>query len=411
MKAEIIAVGSELLTPDKIDTNSLYITEKLGALGIEVHLKTIVGDDQPLIREIARQAVSRSQLVIFSGGLGPTEDDVTKQAVAEALDIALKLDEAILAEIRQRFAARGLEMPSINAREAMVPEGAIVFRNRVGSAPGFYIEKEGVRVALLPGPPRELKPMFEEQLLPLLEKVAPPRRFVRHTLRIAGLTESKADSLAAPIYTRYRNIRTTILATLPQVELHLTAEATTMEEAEAALGELQRELAAALGDNLFTTRGETLEEVVGKMLAERGETLALAESCTAGLIGERVTRVPGSSRYFLGGVICYSNESKIALCQVPRELIEARGAVSAEVAESLARAVRDLFGSSYGLAVTGIAGPTGGTPEKPVGLTYIALAGPASLEHKRFLFPGDRDAVRQFAAQAALDMLRRRMLR
>lgn len=409
MNAETISIGSELLTPEKLDTNSLYLTERLNELGIHVHLKTVVGDDEPMLERVIRDALRRSDMILSIGGLGPTEDDLTRNVFSKALGRRLLLDERILQGLKQRFAARGIEMPEINARQAYVLEGSTVLENRFGTAPGLWLEHEGNHIVLLPGPPRELKPMFDAEVFPKLRAVSGGKRVIRHVLKIAGLTESKADSLAAPVYTRYKDIQTTILASPGHVELHLSCTATDLEAAERRLEELENELAASLGNHLYSRQNESLEEVVGSGLSRLRATLAVAESCTGGLIAERITRVPGSSAYFLGSMVCYSNEAKVQLGQVPFELIRQKGAVSAEVAERLAENIRRLYNASIGLGVVGIAGPGGGTPEKPVGLVFVALAREGNVFHKRYEFPGDRDVIRFLASQAALDLVRREL--
>ena len=410
LTAEIIAIGSELLTPERADTNSLWLTEKLNQLGIEVKLKTIVGDDDARLEGAIRDALKRSRVVIATGGLGPTEDDITRKAAARALGRRLILDDRVLEAIRERFNRLGREMPEINARQAMVIEGAEVLPNPHGTAPGLYVEHEGRSVILLPGPPREMQPMFETYVRPKLEAKAGNTRVVRRILRVVGLGESAVDERIAPVYTRYKNPTTTILFNRAEVEIHLTARAATEREAELLLDGLAGQLEERLGDAIFAFRGETMEEVVGLKLAVGGYTLAVAESCTGGLIAQRLTDVPGASAYFIEGVVAYSNEAKIRTLGVPRELIERCGAVSAPVAEAMAEGVRRRAGTDFGLAVTGIAGPSGGTEDKPVGLVFVALADDAHTEHRRLMLTGDRQLIRWRASQAALDLLRRRLI-
>jgi nicotinamide-nucleotide amidase len=410
LTAEIIAVGSELLTPFRTDTNSLWLTDRLNAAGVEVKLKTIVGDDDARLEETIRDALKRSGVVVLTGGLGPTEDDITRKIAARALSRRLLLDERVLEELRAKFLHWGRKMPEINARQAMVIEGAEVIPNPNGSAPGMYLEYEGRVVVLLPGPPRELKPMFEERVMPRLGERAGGLRVVRRVLRVAGLGESAVDERIAPVYTQYKNPQTTILFNNSEIEIHLTAQAKSGAEAELLLDGLAGQIEERLGDSVFAFRGEKMEEVVGLRLAVGGFTLATAESCTGGLVAHRLTEVPGSSSYFNEGVVAYSNEAKTRLLGVPAELIESRGAVSAEVAEAMAEGVKRRAGTDFGLAVTGVAGPGGGTAEKPVGLVYVALADDAHTEHKRLMLPGDRYLVRWRASQFALDLLRRRLI-
>jgi nicotinamide-nucleotide amidase len=410
LTAEIIAIGSELLAPDRTDTNSLWLTEKLNRLGIDVKLKTIVGDDDARLEELIKDAVKRSRVVITTGGLGPTEDDITRKVVARALGRRLTLDEKVLAEIRERFRCFGVAMPERNSRQAMVIEGAEMLPNPNGTAPGLYLEHEGCAIALFPGPPREMNPMFENHVQSRLEKMAGDLRFARRVLRVAGMGESAIDEKIAPIYTQYANPETTILFNSSEIEIHLRAHGRTEAEAEALLDDLSFKIEEKLGNAVFSFRGETMEEVVGRRLSVTGFTLAVAESCTGGLIAERLTNVPGSSAYFTEGVVTYSNESKTRLLGIDRKVIREFGAVSSQVARDMARSVRHLAKTDFGLAVTGIAGPDGGTEEKPVGLVYIALADDAHTEHKRLLLPGDRHLIRWRASQAALNMLRRRLI-
>ena len=410
LTAEIIAVGSELLTPFRTDTNSLWLTDRLNTAGVEVKLKTIVGDDDARLEETIRDALKRSGVVVVTGGLGPTEDDITRKIAARALGRRLLLDEKVLEEVRAKFLRWGRKMPEINARQAMVVEGAEVLPNPNGTAPGMYVEHEGRAVVLLPGPPREMKPMFDERVLPKLAERAGGLRVARRVLRVAGLGESAVDERIAPVYTQYRNPQTTILFNSTEIEIHLTAQAKSEAKAELLLDGLAGQIEERLGHAVFAFRGETMEEVVGLRLAVGGFTVAVAESCTGGLVAHRLTEVPGSSSYFMEGVVTYSNEAKTRLLGVPAELIGARGAVSAEVAEAMAEGVKRRAGTDFGLAVTGVAGPGGGTAEKPVGLVFVGLADDAHTEHRRLVLPGDRHLIRWRASQFALDILRRRLI-
>ena len=411
LSAEIIAIGSELLTSNRTDTNSLWLTDKLNRVGIDVKLKTVVGDDDARLEETIKDAVKRSRVVLTTGGLGPTEDDITRKVVARALGKRLSLDEKVLEEIRERFRSFGVaNMPERNSRQAMVISGAQVLPNPNGSAPGLFLEHEGCAIALMPGPPREMKPMFENHVQERLAKLAGGVRFATRVLRVAGLGESAVDEKIAPIYTKYENPQTTILFNSSEIEIHLRAHGRTEADAEALLDDLALKIEQELGNSAFSFRGETMEEVVGRRLAMTGFTLAVAESCTGGLIAQRLTSVPGSSKYFTEGVVTYSNEAKVRLLGVDKKMILEFGAVSQQVARDMARGVRHRAKTDFGLAVTGIAGPDGGTAEKPVGLVFIALADDAHTEHKRLMIPGDRELVRWRASQAALDMLRRRLI-
>jgi nicotinamide-nucleotide amidase len=410
LSAEIIAIGSELLTPDRADTNSLWLTEKLNGIGIEVKLKTIVGDDDARLEETIKDSVKRSSVVIMTGGLGPTEDDITRKVAARAMGRRLMLNEKVLEEISARFLKWGRKMPEINSRQAMVIQGAEILENPNGTAPGMYLEHEGREVVLLPGPPREMRPMFENFVLPKLTAKAGDVRVVRRVLRVAAMGESAVDERIAPVYSQYKNPQTTILFNRSEVEIHLTAQAKTEQDAELLLDGLAGQIEERLGDAIFAFRGETMEEIVGLRLAVNGFTLAVAESCTGGLVAQRLTEIPGSSVYFMEGVVAYSNEAKVRTLGVDEELIAKHGAVSAEVAEAMAEGVRRRADTDFGLSVTGIAGPGGGSEEKPVGLVYIALADDAHIEHRKLMLPGDRHLIRWRSSQAALDLLRRRLI-
>ncbi len=409
MDAEIIAVGSELLTPQFTDTNSLFLTEKLNRLGILVRYKSIVGDSRDDLASMLHTALSRSELIIFTGGLGPTDDDLTRDVVAELLGCPLHEVPELRKGIEERYLRLGRAMPENNLRQAQVPEGAEWLENRNGTAPGIWIKDKGAILVLLPGPPRELEPMFDAACVPRLARMASGAPIRTRVYKVVGLPESEVDSLIAPLYGSYSNPATTILAASGSIEVHLRARATTETEAEALLAELGDKIELALGDHVYSSKGESLEEVVGMYLVMRQKTVAVAESCTGGLLAERLTRVPGSSSYFLGGAVCYTNEMKTRWAGVPAELIQTHGAVSKPVAQALAEGVRARAGSSIGVGITGIAGPTGGTDAKPVGLVFIGLADERGTQVREFHFPGTRDRVRLWASQLALEMVRRRI--
>ena len=409
MDAEIIAVGSELLTSNRQETNSLYLTQKLNALGIEVRFKTIVGDNAEHLAQVFRAALGRSRLIFLTGGLGPTEDDLNRQVVAEVLGRPLHEVPEIRRRIEERFARFGRTMSENNARQALVPEGAEWLENKLGTAPGLWISHEGVAVVLLPGPPKELEAMFEATCAPRLASLATGECLRSRVYKTVGLAESEVDQRIAPLYKNYQNPRTTILATPGVIEVHLQARATNDVEANELLDQLGDRIEAALGEYVFSSGGESLEEVVGMYLVMRQKTVAVAESCTGGLLSERLTRVPGSSNYFLGGMVCYSNELKATLAGVPADLIAEHGAVSLAVAQAMAEGVRKRTGASLGIGITGVAGPGGGTPEKPVGLVFIALADENGTQIREFRFPGDRERVRHWATQMALEAVRRRL--
>ncbi|HXG65098.1 MAG TPA: competence/damage-inducible protein A [Blastocatellia bacterium] len=410
LNAEIIAIGSELLTPHRTDTNSLWLTARLNSVGIEVKLKTVVGDDEERLEETVRDALRRSSVIISTGGLGPTEDDITRKVFARVTNRQLVLDYEVLETIRERFTSRGYQMTPNNERQALIPRGAEVLPNPNGSAPGVKIAQDGKLIVLLPGPPRENQPMFENFVLPDLEKMARGVRLATRVLKVTGMGESALDDMIAPIYKAYTNPVTTILFTDSDIEIHLTAQAETMARAEEIVQELVDKLEERLGENLFSTQGETIEEVIGQRLMRKGYTIATAESCTGGLVAERITRVPGASDYFVGGVVSYTNEMKTRLLGVPAELIEGRGPVSGDVAEAMARGIKERAGATIGVSVTGVAGPGGGTDAVPVGTVYIGLADDVMTSSRRLVLMGDRHLIRWRASSIALEMVRRRYL-
>jgi nicotinamide-nucleotide amidase len=411
LTAEIIAVGSELLTPERTDTNSLWLTEKLNEIGIEVKLKTIVGDDEMRLEETIRDAVKRSDIVITTGGLGPTEDDVTRQVSAKAIDRELVYHTELEDDLRTRFERWGREMPEINKRQAYVIDGSDVLPNPNGSAVGMFARVGEKFLAVLPGPPRENQPMFIDHVLPHLKEVAGTVFVKRRNLRVVGLGESALDEAIAPIYTAYKSVQTSILFNKTEVEVQISATDTDETAAKRTADELADKVVEKLGVAVFSFNGETMEEVVGKLLTERGLTVSLAESCTGGLIAERLTDIPGSSKYFLEGAVTYSNGAKISRLGVKSETLDRFGAVSAETAEEMAVGMRERAQTDFAVSITGIAGPDGGSEEKPVGTVFIALADAEGVRSMKFVFPGDRYLIRWRSSQAALDFLRRRILR
>ena len=413
MNAEIIAIGSELLTPYRQDTNSLFLTERLNELGVEVHFKTVVGDLRGDLVAVARTAIARSEIVIFMGGLGPTEDDLTRECVAEALGIEIHRDPEVITALYKRFAERRLPMPENNSRQADVLDGAVLLRNPNGTAPAQWLAthyNDAKRyLMLLPGPPHELKPLFDAECFPRLKEKLPPQFIAKRLLRVA-MGESACDARIAPIYTKVAEVQTTILAHGGETQVHLQSRAQSQEQAEFLVAELSDRIEDELGDAVFSTGGETLEQIVGYYLEMRGATLAVAESCTGGMLAERLTSISGSSRYFLGGSIVYSNELKTEFADVPPALIAEHGAVSRPVALALAKGIRERTNATFGIAVTGIAGPTGGTPEKPVGLVFIGISGENETEVVERRFPGDRERIRLWASFTAMDLLRRKLM-
>ena len=414
MKCEIIAVGSELLTPFRQDTNSLYLTEKLNEIGVAVAFKTIVGDRKRDLTSAVRAALARADLIAVMGGLGPTEDDLSREAVAEALGLEIRRDPRLVVALADRFAQRRILMTDNNLKQADIIQGAQVLPNANGTAVGLWLDTKygGHRklVMLLPGPPSECKPLFATQCIPRLQTILPVRHIAKRVLKATMIPESTADALLAPIYTRFTDVDTTILAGNCEIQLQLFCAKPTLEAAQLRVDELASRLEEALDQHLFSSANETLEQIVLLYLELKQETLAVAESCTGGLLAQRITSISGSSRSFLGGAVVYSNQLKIDFANVPKELIAQHGAVSADVAEALARGIRQRTGASMGVGITGIAGPNGGTDEKPVGLVYIAVSYGQKTESLECHFRGDRDRIRQWASQQALDLVRRRLM-
>jgi nicotinamide-nucleotide amidase len=410
MNAEIIAVGSEMLTPERLDTNSLYLTAELNKLGVEVVAKCVIGDDRDRLATAVRDAMSRSHILIISGGLGPTEDDVTRDGVAQALDRKLVFNQEIAAWLAERFAKARRKMAEINKRQAYLVEGAEMLSNDRGTAPGQWVEESGAVAMLLPGPPHELKSMFERHCLPRLARLVPKQ--VIHTLffRVAGMSESDLDELISPVYKKYTNPACTILAANGDLQIHLRAQCPTEAEADALLAEVGGPIELLLGERLYSQNGDPLEAVVGGLLRKKQATVAVAESATGGMLGERFTSVPGSSDYFAGGFITYTNAMKTELLGVEPDLLAQHGAVSKEVAEAMATGARRRTNADYAISITGAAGPDSGSDNIPVGTMWVGLADPAGVLalHRQYL--GDRQRIRTFVCQMAMDMLRRRIL-
>jgi nicotinamide-nucleotide amidase len=414
MKSEIIAVGSEMLTPFRQDTNSLHLTEKLNEIGVTVAFKTIVGDRRKDLVNAIRIALGRTDILVVMGGLGPTEDDLTREAVAEALSLTLRRDAAQVAALHVRAATWRMPMAENNLKQADVIEGATVLPNPNGSAPGQWIDTlyEGYRklIMLIPGPPGECKPLFDTECVPKLVAVLPPRFIAKRTLKAAMIPESQADKLLAPIYTTYKDVETTILAHAGDIQLSLLCSKADMHAAQARVDELASKMEEALDDWLYSSQGDSLEQIVLYYLGLRQATLSVAESCTGGLVASRITSVSGSSRSFLGGAVVYSNQLKIAFANVNPDTIAQYGAVSEEVARALATGIRQRTGSTIGLGITGIAGPTGATDTKPVGRVYIAVSDAQKTDVLEHTFRGSRTRIREWAATQALDLIRRRLM-
>jgi nicotinamide-nucleotide amidase len=422
LTAAILAVGSELLTPQKIDTNSLYITEVLNDLGIAVAFKSIVGDNRAELAAHVAHALSRHRILILCGGLGPTDDDLTRDVVATHLGLAMHEDASIVEAMERRFASRGWKMPANNRRQAQVPSGAVVLQNPNGTAPGLWIESPSATaagdkhfIALLPGPPREMKPMMDGEVRRRLRAVAGQLRLQRRLVRVSGKGESLVEEIVQPIYSRWLDhtprIETTILAGLGQVELHLVAQSDDAAQASARLDDAVAELVRALGDDVVSTDGTVLEAAVGDLLRARGWWIAFAESCTGGLATSRMTDIPGSSAYVERSVVVYSNRAKHELLGVPMELIDQHGAVSEPVARAMAAGIRQRAAVNVGVGITGIAGPGGGSAEKPVGTVCIAVDAGDEPTVRTFRFPGGREMVKAMSANWAIDMVRRDLIK
>jgi nicotinamide-nucleotide amidase len=414
MKSEIIAIGSEMLTPYRQDTNSLHLTEKLNEIGVTVAFKTIVGDRRKDIVSAIRIALGRTDILVLMGGLGPTEDDLTREAAADALSLSLQRDNTQVAALHARAATWRIAMPSNNLKQADVIKGATILPNPNGSAPGQWIDTlyEGYRklIMLIPGPPAECKPLFDAECIPRLREILPPRFISKRILKAAMIPESQADKLLAPIYTQYTDVETTILAHAGDIQLTLICSKPIQEAAQARVDELASRMEEALDDWLYSSQGDSLEQIVLYYLGLRQATLAVAESCTGGLISERITSVPGSSRSFLGGAVVYSNQLKISFANVAPDLISQHGAVSEEVAKALASGIRQRTGATLGLGITGVAGPTGGTEAKPIGRVYIAVSDAQKTEVLEYTFRGSRTRIREWSATQALDLIRRRLM-
>lgn len=413
MKAAIIAVGSELLGTVRLDTNSLRLTAALDRFGVELAAKSVIGDDEAALAGELRRRAGEVDVVLVTGGLGPTADDVTRAAVARAFGRGLRVDEGQVEHMRRLFAGFGREMPEVNRRQAEVIDGAALLENPRGTAPGQRVDSGAASVFLFPGVPRELEAMIENHLEPWLgaRSEGAGHGLESRVVKVACLAESVVEERIAPAYARFSRERISVLASPGEVKIYFSARGPESERA-AELDEMRRALLELAGAAAFTDREEdTLESVVGRQLTGAGRTLTTAESCTGGLVAERLTRVPGSSAYFLGGVVSYTNELKARLLGVPEETLAEHGAVSEPVARAMAMGVRSRLGSDYGIGITGIAGPDGGSEAKPVGTVHVALAGPGDeVAHRRVRFPGGRGRVRQQTSQLALELVRRDLL-
>jgi len=409
MKVEIIAAGSELLTPYFIDTNSLYLTERLEELGLSLSFRTTVGDDGQDLFEAAGTALRRSDLILVSGGLGPTEDDRTREAFSQALGRRLIFKRHLKEKIKERFARRGLAMPPTNLKQCRVIEGAVILENKNGTAPGLWIESGEKLLALLPGPPWELKPIFENQVVPRLIDILGRRHILRRKLKLTGLGESDMEERIKPVYDSLpAGVSITTLARPGDLSI-LISLSSEDNKASILLDGIEGDLMTRIGGWVYSNRGEDLEAVVAAMLRDSGSTVACAESCSGGLLSDRLTSIPGSSAYFLESIVAYSNAAKVKALGISSRLIKSSGAVSRKTAAAMAQAIRNKSGADFGLAVTGIAGPAGGTASKPVGLVFTAVSDGSGTVVEKNLFAGNRAVIKFLASQRTLDMLRRRL--
>ena len=411
MKAEILTIGDELLRGEIVDSNKSFLSERLLALDVETRFHSSVRDDPDDMVDAFRRAAARSDIVIVSGGLGPTRDDLTTEVLARTFGRELVLDQASLETIRAFFRSVGREMTENNAKQAWFPEGAEVLPNPIGTAPGFALEAERSCFFILPGVPREMSRMMDEQVLPRIAKrVGGGARVVRaRLLRTFGMGESTLDAELRDVATS-GDVSLGFRTSFPDNYLRPVARAASAEEADEKLEAVCAAIRDRLGPLVYGEGDETLPAVVVRLLRERGLSLAVAESCTGGLVAERITEVPGASHGFLGGVVAYANAAKTTLLGVPEDLLARHGAVSDPVARAMAEGVRSRFGSDFGLATTGISGPEGGTADKPVGTVHVALAAATGVHAERFVFPLDRTRHRMLTAQLALDWVRRAML-
>ncbi len=410
MDAAIIAIGSELLTPQRLDTNSLFLTDRLNALGVELLFKMVVGDDRARLVQAMQHALASARILILTGGLGPTEDDVTRDAVSQLTGRELVFSEEIVQWIAERFKKFGRAMAENNKRQAYQLAGAEILPNPNGTAPGQWLTWEDRHILLLPGPPNELKPMFENHCIPRLEKLLPPQVIRSRFYRVAGMGESDLDQLISPVYKPFENPVTTILAAPGDIQIHLRARCGTEMEAEELLKKVGDPIASLLGDRIYSRNGDPIEAVVGRMVQGRDLTLAVAESCTGGMLAERVTSVAGASEYFAGGFLAYTYKAKTELLGISPEILREHGAVSETVAKLMAIAARERTRASVGVSITGVAGPSQGDEKEPVGTVFIGVSVGPSTTVRRFQFPGDRKRVRTMAAQTALDLLRKKLM-
>lgn len=409
-KVEIIAVGSEMLTPERLDTNSLWLTAQLNDLGYEVTAKAVIGDDLARLVAAMLNALQHADVVIAMGGLGPTEDDLTREAAAQALGLSLEHQEPLWQELTAKFQRLGRPIPENNRRQAQLMSGAQSLPNPLGTAPGQIWSNETRTLVLLPGPPRELKPMFSRFVAPRLKEQAGNLVLQRRLFKVIGLGESALDEMLQPLYGLHPQVQVTTLFTPLDLEVHLSCVEGDEQKCRELLHPLEQAIEMRLGQHVYSRAGESLAEVVVQRLKSQKKTLVTAESLTGGMVAERVTAVPGASEVFWGSWVTYNDDMKHRLLGLEEQLLSREGAVSAAVVEAMAQSARQLAGSDYALSLSGVAGPDGGTDEHPVGCVYLGLSGPDGVKSRRCQFPGDREGVRSRAAQTALDWLRRALM-
>ncbi|TGE35186.1 competence/damage-inducible protein A [Desulfosporosinus fructosivorans] len=413
MKAEIVSTGTELLLGETLNTSAHFLTGKLSALGIEVDYHTTVGDNPERLEQVLRQAIGRTDLLVTTGGLGPTVDDLTKELVAKVLDLKMELDPSSLEQIKKFFGRRKAPMPMNNEKQAYFPETSKILPNPIGTAPGAIIEKNGKTVIILPGPPFEMTPMYENYVYSELQKIMDPKveRMNERVLKVFGMGESAIEEVLADLM-NLSNMSMSLLAKRAEMHIRLVARSSkkTSEEAGEVLNRAEKEIRLRLGDKVFGRDQETMIGIVGQLLKNQKLTIATAESCTGGLLGAGLTQEPGSSEFYVGGVVSYSNSVKQGLLGVSEESLSKYGAVSEVVAKEMAEGIRSQVGSDLGISTTGIAGPDGGSDQKPVGLVYVGLATPEGVQVEKIQFYGERESVRQLTVQAALNKVRMYML-
>jgi nicotinamide-nucleotide amidase len=410
MIAEIITIGDELLNGSRVDTNAVFLAERLDAIGLQVGFITSTGDGMDALVEAFHQALRRADIVLTTGGLGPTDDDVTKKAICKVFKRNLIFHENVLEDLQNRFAARGLKMPAINQNQALLPQGAKFLANATGSALGIVIDEQGKFFCAMPGVPYEMKLMTDHELLPILKSLVGPTVIVRHRIRTAGIIESALAELIRPVLKFTDGVSLAYLPSIRGVDLRVRGVGTVADEVRSGVAQLADGIRSVAGRYIYTEDDRELEEVVGDLLIEKNLTIAVAESCTGGLVGGRITSVPGASQYFRGGIVAYANDVKENRLGVPKETLEQFGAVSAETAKAMAAGAASAMRADIGVSTTGVAGPTGGSEEKPVGTVYIGLSVSGQVSAKKFNLGVDREPIRGRTVTIALEMVRKSLL-